>query len=106
MAVVVVTVGAIELVTAVAVNVKGLPLKPLEVAVTTYWPALFPNVRTLDDCPLLPVVAVDVLNDCPVAPLGADAIAKVTMTPETGLPPASRTVTTSGLSRGVLIDSD
>jgi hypothetical protein len=48
---------------AVAVNVIGLPLEPLDDAVIVYAPTLFPNVRTLDACPLLFVVAVVVLNN-------------------------------------------
>ena len=47
-----------------------------------------------------------VLNDCPVAPLGAAPIAKLTLTPETGLPPASVTVTTQGFARATLIVPD
>jgi len=80
---------------AAAVKVTGLPLKPLAVAVTVYVPALFPTLRPIEACPLLLVVFVAAVNDCPVAPVGVDAIAKLTVTPDTGLPPASVTVTTS-----------
>jgi hypothetical protein len=48
---------------AVAVNVMGLPLNPLDVAVIVYVPTMLPNVRTLDACPLLFVVVVVVLSD-------------------------------------------
>jgi hypothetical protein len=48
---------------AVAVNVMGLPLKPLDVAVTVYVPTMFPNVRTDPAYPPLFVVAVVLLND-------------------------------------------
>jgi len=91
---------------AVAVKVTGLPLNPLEVAVIVYCPTLLPNVNTLEACPLLLVVAVTKLNDCPVAPVGAEAMAKFTLTPDAGLPPASLTVTTNGLERPLLITAD
>ena len=91
---------------AVAVKVIGLPLNPVDVAVTVYVPGLFPSVREVEHCPLLPVVAAVALNDCPVAPIGADAIAKLTVTPEIGLSPASVTLTTNGLERPVLVSDD
>jgi hypothetical protein len=43
------------------------------------------------------------LSDCPVAPTGVDATANVTLVPDTGLPPASVTVTTNGAPSAVLI---
>jgi len=90
-------------VVAVAVNVTGLPASPPDVAVTVYDPTLLPSVSVLLACPLPFVVVVVVVNDCPVAPEGVVAIANVTLTPGTGLLPASVTVTTNGAPSAVLI---
>jgi hypothetical protein len=88
---------------AVAVNVTGLPVSPADVAVTVYVPTLFPSVNVLLACPLPFVVVVVVFNTCPAAPPGDVAMANVTLTPETGLLPASVTVTTNGVPSAVLI---
>ena len=90
-------------VVAVAVNVTGLPESVPDVAVTVYEPVLFPSVSVLEACPLPFVVVVVVLNTCPAAPGGVVAIANVTLTPGTGLLPASVTVTTKGVPSAVLI---
>ena len=91
---------------AAAVNVAGLPFKPIDVAATIYAPITFPSFNTVDACPELLVVAVAMLNDCPDAPDGALAIAKLTLTPDTAFPPASVTVTTNGVGRVALIGAD
>ena len=64
------------------------------------------SVNTVEACPLLLVVVEEVLSDCPDAPVGTEAIAKLTPTPDTGLPPASITVTTNGFARAALIGFD
>jgi hypothetical protein len=64
---------------------------------------LFPSVSVLLACPLPFVVVVVVLNEVPVAPPGVVATANVTLTPGTGLLPASVTVTTNGVPNAVLI---
>jgi hypothetical protein len=87
---------------AVALNVTGLPFNPVDVAVTLYVPAMLPSVNTVEACPLLLVVVVVVLKDCPLAPVGVDEMAKLTVTPDIGLPPASVAVTTKGVGRIIL----
>ena len=82
---------------AVAANVRGLPVSPADVAVTVYAPAALPSVKTVDACPLEPVVALVSVRLCPVAPVGTVAIANVTGVPDIGLPYPSVTVTTYGL---------
>src|SRR5229473_2357915 len=63
----------------VAVNVTGLPFKPVAVAVSVFVPATAPRVQ-------LPT---------------ADATAKVTATPATGLPLASFTITDGAIGTGL-----
>src|SRR5205823_7081522 len=77
----------------VAVNVTGLPASPVAVAVAVMRPAVVTGVQ---DCappiPSVPVVTGVVGVTVPLPGLAA----KVTATPETGLPLASRTITDGG----------
>lgn len=73
----------------VAVNVIGLPVNPVEVAVRVLLPAVAPSVQ-------LPTVAMPpafVVAERPVALPPPVATANVTVTPATGLLFASRTIT-------------
>src|SRR5439155_7946909 len=85
--------SAIELaapVVPVAVKVTGLPVSVPEVAVSVFGPAVVPSVHEVTAAiPLAPVVTgvVGVTEPPP------DATANVTLTPPTGLPCASRTIT-------------
>ncbi len=73
----------------VAVKVTGDPLRPARVAVSVLAPAVVPSLQ-------LPTVAIPealVVALAPVTEPPPEATAKVTTTPETGLPPASMTLT-------------
>jgi hypothetical protein len=76
---------------------------PATVAVTVYEPAVAVAVAVTDATPLEPVVAVVEPSDALAAPEGA---AKVTVTPETGLPFASSTVAESDAPNAVLTVAD
>src|SRR5207302_143916 len=68
-------------------------------------PAWLSAVKASETWPLpsvVPVMVVPLLLNVPLAPVIAGAV-KVTTTPETGLLPASRTVTTSALPKAVLM---
>src|SRR5689334_13685045 len=83
----------------VAVNVTGLPLTfwAPTVAVSVLAPAASPSVQLPTMAtPFAPVVA-----DPPVTEPPPDAIANVTPTPATGVPPASRTMTAGGVGTAV-----
>jgi hypothetical protein len=76
--------------TAVAVNVTGLPVSPVAVAVSVFDPAVVPSVQlVVEAMPLELVVTADVGTTVPPP----DATANVTLTPETGLLFASLTIT-------------
>src|SRR5437588_9365661 len=77
----------------VAVNVTGLPASPVAVAVTVLGPAVGPRIHDVAAAiPSVPVVTGVVGVTVPLPGLAA----KVTATPETGLPLASRTITDGG----------
>src|SRR5439155_460663 len=74
----------------VAVKVTGLPASPLAVAVSEFGPAVGPRIQEVTAAiPFAPVVT-DVVGVTVPPP---DATANVTLTPPTGLPFASRTIT-------------
>src|SRR3989442_1504403 len=74
----------------VAVNVTGLPVSPLDVAVRVFGPAVGPRVHDVTVAmPLAPVVTA--VPGTTVPPPAATANA--TATPPTGLPLAARTIT-------------
>ena len=74
---------------AVAVKVTGLPWSEPEVAVSVFGPAVLPSVQLVTVAmPLAPVVCA-----APVTAPPPVAGAKVTATPATALPNASRTIT-------------
>ncbi len=77
----------------VAVNVTGLPVKPEAVAVSVLVPAV--GLRVQEVAAAIPSVPVVTGVVGVTVPLPA-AAAKVTATPETGLPPASFTITAGG----------
>src|SRR5207253_9982444 len=76
-----------------AVNATGLPASPVAVAVAVFCPAVALTLPLLAAPPLLAPVATGVVGV--TVPLPGLA-AKVTATPETGLPLASRTITDGG----------
>ena len=69
----------------VAVKVTGDPVRPAREAVSVFAPAVVPN-RQL---PTVAIPAALVVGLAPVTEPPPEATAKVTTTPETGLPPAS-----------------
>src|SRR3989441_109784 len=74
----------------VAVNVTGLPVRPVDVAVSVFGPAVGPRVHDVTVAmPLVPVVTAVVGTTVPPP----EATAKVTAPPLTGLPLASCTIT-------------
>src|SRR3989441_5561121 len=76
----------------VAVNVTGLPVSPLDVAVSVFGPAVGPRDHDVTVAmPLVPVVTAVVGVTVPPP----DVTANVTATPLTGLPLASCTITRS-----------
>jgi len=87
----------------VAVNVTGLPVKPLAVAVTVFVPTAFPRVHDVTVAIPLPFVVAGFvpLTD----PLPA-VTANVTVTPATGLPLASVTITAGGEATAVPAGAD
>ena len=83
--------------TPVAVNVRGLPVSPGDVAVSVYGPAVLPRVQ-------LPTAAMPVASVVWFAPETVPPLvpgAKVTATPATGLLLASRTITDGGMATAV-----
>src|SRR2546422_230171 len=77
----------------VAVNVTGLPASPVAVAVAVFCPAVALKVHDVAAAiPSTPVATGVVGVTVPLPGLAA----KVTATPETGLPLASRTITEGG----------
>jgi hypothetical protein len=82
----------------VAVNVTGLPVSPVALAVSVFGPAVEPRVHDVAAAmPLAPVVT-DVVGATLPPP---DAMANVTATPATGLLFASRTITDGGVATAV-----
>src|SRR5207247_2185723 len=78
----------------VAVNVTGLPASPVAVAVSEFGPAVGPNVHDVTAAiPFAPVVTGVVGVTVPPP----EATTNVTLTPATGLPFASRTITEGGV---------
>jgi hypothetical protein len=82
----------------VAVNVTGLPVRPLEVAVSVLVPAVVPSVHDVTAAMPLPFVVTGVVGVTVPPP---DATAKVTATPATGLLNWSRTITEGGVTTAV-----
>src|SRR5690242_16269902 len=82
----------------VAVNVTGLPVSPVDVAVSVFGPAVGPSVHDVTVAiPLVPVVTAVVGLTVPPP----EATANVTATPLTGLPFASRTITEGSTTTAV-----
>src|SRR5207247_1596418 len=82
----------------VAVNVTGLPVSPLAVAVSEFGPAVGARVHEVTAAiPLGPVVTGVVGLTVPPP----EATANVTLTPATGFPFASRTITDGSTATGV-----
>jgi len=65
----------------VAWKVRGLPVKPVEVAVTVFAPAVLPSVQE----PIVAVPFAAVVCERPVPEPPPEATANVTLTPATGL---------------------
>jgi hypothetical protein len=86
----------------VKLNVAGL-VTPATVALTTYDPATPLAVALTLARPALLVIA-EALDRIALAP--DDGAEKVTVTPETGLPPASVTVTCSGVVKALFMAAD
>jgi hypothetical protein len=79
----------------VAVNVTGLPLRPVAVAVRVLLPATVPRVHVVGAAtPLLPVATAVVGTTVPPP----EATANVTLVPATGLLKASCTITDGGVA--------
>ncbi len=78
---------------AVAVNVTGLPVRPVLVAVSVLTCATEPSVQL----PAVAIPAASVVAALPVTDPPPDATANVTATPALGLPCASRTITLGGV---------
>src|SRR5439155_1651068 len=79
----------------VAVNVTGLPASPVAVAVSEFGPAVGPNVHDVTAAIPLAFVVTGVVGLTVPPP---EATANVTLTPATGLPFASRTITEAGVA--------
>ena len=88
--------------TAVAVKVTGEPVSEPEVALKVFAPVVVPNVHE----PTVAIPLASVVAVVPVAEPPPDATANVTLTPDTGLPPASVTTTDGGVATAVPIDAD
>src|SRR5438552_3799699 len=83
---------------AVAVNVTGLPARPLEDAVRVFVPAAVPSVHDVSAATPLAFVRTGVVGL--TLPLPAAGV-NVTATPVTGLLNWSRTITAGGVWTGV-----
>jgi hypothetical protein len=82
----------------VAVNVTGLPVRPVAVALRVLVPATVPRVHVVTAAtPLLPVTTAVVGTTVPPP----EASANVTLVPDTGLLNASRTMTDGGVATAV-----
>jgi hypothetical protein len=75
----------------VALKVTGDPASPVEVAVTVFVPAVVPSVKVVEAFPSAPVMA-EVADSNPLL----EVIANVMLTPLTGFPLASFTITAKG----------
>src|SRR5438552_4739774 len=84
----------------VAVNVTGLPASPVAVAVSEFGPAVGPNVHDVTAAIPLAFVVTGVVRLTVPPP---EATANVTLTPATGLPFASCTITEGGVATVVQI---
>src|SRR5437763_1207970 len=82
---------------ALARNVTGLPCSVPDVAVSVFGPAVVPRVQLVTAATPLALV----VWAAPVMPLPPVPGAKVTATPATGLPKASRTITAGGTATAV-----
>jgi hypothetical protein len=82
--------------TPVALKVTGDPDRPVEVAVTVFVPGVVPRVRSVEAFPSEPV-SPDVADSAPFP----EVMANATLTPLTGLPTESFTITTNGLAKAV-----
>src|SRR5207245_5150789 len=84
--------------TPVAVNVTGLPVRPVAVAVNVFGPAAVPSVQDVTAAIPLAFVSTAVVGLTVPPPV---ATAKVTATPATAFPLASFTITDGGMSTAV-----
>src|SRR5438876_11605169 len=82
----------------VAVKVTGLPVSPLAVAVSEFGPAVGPSVHDVTAAIPFAFVVTGVVGLTVPPP---DATANVTLTPPTGLPFASRTITEGSIATAV-----
>jgi hypothetical protein len=82
----------------VAVKVTGLPVRPVDVAVRVFAPAVVPSVQDVTAA-IPPALVVAGVVGLTVPP--PDATAKVTATPATGLLNWSRTITEGGVATAV-----
>src|SRR5207247_1407413 len=82
----------------VAVNVTGLPVSPLAVAVSEFGPAVGPRVHEVTAAIPLPLVVTGVVGFTVPPP---EATANVMLTPATALPFTSRTITDGSTATGV-----
>ena len=80
----------------VALNVTGDPDRPVDVAVTVFVPAVVPSVSVVEAFPFDPVMAEVADREPPPA-----VMLNATLTPLTGFPLASFTITTRGLGSTV-----
>src|SRR5437879_514106 len=81
-----------------AANVTGLPVRPVEVAVREFGPALVPSVQEVNAATPLAFVTIGVVGL--TLPLPAAGV-NVTDTPATGLLNWSRTITAGGVATAV-----
>jgi hypothetical protein len=96
------TVIVVAVLLAVAVNVTGLPVRPLEVAASVL-PALVPSVHDVTAAMPLELVVTGVVGTTVPPPL---ATAKVTLTPCTPFPSASLTLTDGAVATAVPASAD
>src|SRR3990172_8527671 len=82
----------------VAVNVTGLPVRPSDVAVSVLVPAGVPSAQDVTGAMPFASVVIGAVGSTVPAP---EAMAKVTVTPATGLLAASRTITAGGVATAV-----
>src|SRR5207249_9725882 len=87
----------------VAVNVTGLPVNPVDVAVRVFGPAVALGVQDVTAATPLAFVVTGVVGLTVPPP---DATANVTRTPPTGLPFASRTITDGATGTAVPAGAD
>src|SRR5436190_1716986 len=79
-------------------NVTGLPASPVAVAVSEFGPTVGPSVHDVTAAIPFPPVVTGVVGLTVPPP---EATANVTLTPATGLPFASRTITDGSIATAV-----